>query len=98
MSLMLQIQPLLDGDVFRAIVDVFLMEVPLPIFALLVFGPIGIGYYMVQRSMAIPTIMFLIIGGVTISRIPPTFQSGLLALAVIGLAGIGYVLLQRVEV
>jgi hypothetical protein len=93
-----QVDPLLKGDVFRAIVDVFLAQVPLPIFALLIFGPIGVGYYMVQKSMIIPTIMFLIVGGVTVARIPPTFQSGLLALTVIGVAGIGYVLLQRVEV
>jgi len=68
------------------------------VFALLVFGPIGVGYYMVQQKLIIPAVMFIMIGGVTIARIPDSFQSALLALVVLGVTGIGYILLQRVEV
>jgi hypothetical protein len=94
----LQVNPLIDGDVFRAVVDVFAATVPIPILALLVFGPIGVGYYMVQRRLIIPAVMFILIGGVTVARIPNSFQSALLALVVLGVTGIGYILLQRVEV
>jgi hypothetical protein len=95
---MMQVDPLIEGDVFRAVVDVYLAQIPVPILSLLVFGTIGVGYYMVQKSMIIPTVMFLLVGGVTVSRIPVSFQSALLTLVVLGVAGIGYVLLQRVEV
>jgi hypothetical protein len=42
--------------------------------------------------------MFLLIGGVTVAEVPLQVQSGLVALLVLALAGIGYVILQRVEV
>jgi hypothetical protein len=60
-----------------------------------VFGTIGVGYYMTQRSMAIPMIMFIMIGGVTIAEAPVNFQQGIVAAMVFGIAGIGFVLLQR---
>jgi len=63
--------------------------------ALVVFGSIGVGYYMTQRSMAIPMIMFIMIGGVTIAEAPVNFQQGIVAAMVFGIAGIGFVLLQR---
>jgi len=50
---------------------------------------------MTQRSMAIPMIMFIMIGGVTIAEAPVNFQQGIVAAMVFGIAGIGFVLLQR---
>jgi len=88
---------LMRGDVFGAAVQVFDGVVPVPIVALLVFGTIGTAYYMVQRSPAIPVVMFVLVGGVTVAEAPTTVQQGITALAVLFLAGIGYTLLQRVR-
>jgi hypothetical protein len=71
---------------------------PTPILALFVFGGIGISYYMVQRSFVIPAIMFILVGGVTITEIPLTFQRGIVSVLVIAMAALGYLLLQRVRV
>jgi hypothetical protein len=89
---------LLNGDVFGAALEAFAGTVPIPIVALLTFGSIGVGYYMVQRSFIIPFVMFILIGGVTVAQVPLQVQSGLVALLVLALAGVGYLLLRRVEV
>jgi len=65
---------------------------------LLVLGSIGVGYYMVQGSFAIPLIMFILVGGVTIVEAPLGVTQGIVAMMVIAIAGIGYALLQRVTV
>jgi len=89
---------ILGGDIFGWLVDVFTHSVPTPIAALLVFGTIGLSYYMVQRTFVIPTVMLLIVGAVTVAEFPPTFQSAAVALAVIGFAVTIYVLFNRVRV
>lgn len=91
------IDELVRGDIFGAAVSVFGGVVPIPIMATLIFGSIGLSYYMVQRSAVIPFIMFLLIGGVTISRAPTTVQQGIIGGFVIALTAIGYLLLQRVR-
>jgi hypothetical protein len=94
----LQIDRLLDGDVFGFGLELLTGVIPTPILALLVFGSIGVGYYMVQQSFAIPLIMFILVGGVTIVEAPLSFTQGIVALMVLAIAGIGYTLLQRVTV
>jgi len=94
----LQIDSLLDGDVFGFGLELLTGVMPTPILALLVFGSIGVGYYMVQQSFAIPLIMFILVGGVTIVEAPLSFTQGIVALMVLAIAGIGYTLLQRVTV
>jgi len=89
---------LLNGEVFHFTVGVFEGAMPLPIFALLVFGSIGMGYYMVQRSFVIPAIMFVLVGGVTVTQVPVTIQRGIVSVLVVAMAALGYVLLQRVRV
>lgn len=96
--MILQIDRLLDGDVFGFGLEVLTGVMPTPILALLVFGSIGVGYYMVQQSFAIPLIMFILVGGVTIVEAPLSFTQGIVALMVLAIAGIGYTLLQRVTV
>ena len=95
---MLQIDRLLDGDVFGFGLELLSGVIPTPILALLVFGSIGVGYYMVQQSFAIPLVMFIMVGGVTIVEAPLSFTQGIVALMVLAIAGIGYTLLQRVTV
>jgi hypothetical protein len=94
----LQIDRLLDGDVFGFGLELLTGVIPTPILALLVFGSIGVGYYMVQQSFAIPLVMFIMVGGVTIVEAPLSFTQGIVALMVLAIAGIGYTLLQRVTV
>ena len=96
--MILQIDRLLDGDVFGFGLELLTSVMPTPILALLVFGSIGVGYYMVQQSFAIPLIMFILVGGVTIVEAPLSFTQGIVALMVLAIAGIGYTLLQRVTV
>lgn len=88
---------LLSGDLFQYVIDIFSQSVPIPIVALLVFGSIGVSIYMVTRSFAIPAILFLLIGGVTVTQVPLGIQQGLTAALVLSIAIIGYVLLQRVN-
>ncbi len=96
--MILQIDRLLDGDVFGFGLELLTGVIPTPILALLVFGSIGVGYYMVQQSFAIPLVMFIMVGGVTIVEAPLSFTQGIVALMVLAIAGIGYTLLQRVTV
>jgi hypothetical protein len=93
--MILQTDKLVSGDIFGYAIDIFTAVVPTPILALVIFGTVGVGYYMTQRSMAIPMIMFIMIGGVTIAEAPVNFQQGIVGAMVFGVAGIGYVLLQR---
>lgn len=88
---------LMEGRLFKAIVDGLTSAIPLPLVALLVFGSIGMSYYLVQQRIIIPLIMMVLIGGVTIGRAPTGYASGILGVLVLALAGIAYVLLQRVS-
>jgi|AKVG01.1.fsa_nt_gi hypothetical protein len=98
MILQTSLDKLLEGDVFGFALDVFGGAAPEPVLALLVFGTVGVGYYMTQRSVAIPLVMVTLIGGVTITEFPLPFQQGIIATFVIAIAGVGYILLQRVKV
>jgi len=91
---LLQIDRLLDGDVFGFGLETLTSVMPAPVLAL----SIGVGYYMVQGSFAIPLIMFILVGGVTIVEAPLGVTQGIVAMMVIAIAGIGYALLQRVTV
>jgi len=87
---------ILGGDLFGWLVDIFTAAVPLPIVALIVFGTIGLAYYMVQRSFVIPVGMLLIVGAVTVAEFPPTFQTATVGLAILAFTVTGYVLFNRV--
>ncbi|MDR9454064.1 MAG: hypothetical protein RI542_09120, partial [Wenzhouxiangella sp.] len=63
---------ILGGDLFGWLVSIFTQAVPLPIVALVVFGTIGLAYYMVQQTFIIPVSMLLIVGAVTVAEFPPT--------------------------
>jgi len=65
-------QKLLEGDIFGFVIDTLTGVIPIPILALLIFGSIGIAFYMTQNSFIIPGIMLMLIGGVTIAEAPPT--------------------------
>jgi hypothetical protein len=87
---------ILGGDLFGWLVSIFTQAVPLPIVALVVFGTIGLAYYMVQRTFVIPVSMLLIVGAVTVAEFPPTFQTATVALSILGFTVVAYVLFNRV--
>jgi len=87
-----------NGEIFRAVLDVFTASVPLPLVAALVFLPIGAAYYIVQQRVIIPVVMTILVGGVTIARAPSAFSSAIVATFVLAIAGAVYILLQRSSV
>ncbi|MEF8939622.1 MAG: hypothetical protein V5A22_07225 [Salinivenus sp.] len=89
---------LAGGRLFQVVIDVFTSALPLPIVAALVFLPIGAAYYIVQRSVIIPVIMTIMVGGATIAVAPAGYSAALVALLVLALGGAVYILLQRVSV
>jgi hypothetical protein len=96
MNLIMQsVEQLASGDIFGYLLDLFTQVIPAPILALFVFGAIGVGYYMTQRTVAIPLVMVLMIGGVTLTEFPPSFQSAIGAALVVAIAGLAFIILQR---
>lgn len=88
---------LTNGEIFDFVIGVFTTVVPTPILSLAVFGTVGVGYYLTQQRIIIPVVMFAIVGGVTMARAPVAFNNAILGTFVLALAGIGYVLLNRVR-
>jgi len=96
MSIIMQsVDQLASGDIFGYLLDLFTQTIPAPILALFVFGAIGVGYYMTQRTVAIPLVMVLMIGGVTLTEFPASFQSAIGAALVVAIAGLAFIILQR---
>jgi len=96
MNFILQsVDQLASGDIFGYLLDLFTQTIPAPILALFVFGAIGVGYYMTQRTVAIPLVMVLMIGGVTLTEFPASFQSAIGAALVVAIAGLAFIILQR---
>ncbi|MDR9445950.1 MAG: hypothetical protein RI544_07445 [Haloquadratum sp.] len=93
--MILQTDKLLEGDVFGYLLDVFTATIPVEILALVLFGSIGVGYYMVQRTVILPLLAFILIGGVTILEGPLSFVQGLVAAFIIVVTGIAYLFINR---
>ena len=94
MSIIMQsVDQLASGDIFGYLLDLFTQTIPAPILALFVFGAIGVGYYMTQRTVAIPLVMVLMIGGVTLTEFPASFQSAIGAALVVAIAGLAFIIL-----
>jgi len=89
---------LAEGDVFGYLLDTYTAVIPEPILALMIIGPIGVAYYMVTRSFAIPLVMSMLIGAVVIVEFPIAFQNGLVAMFTIMVLVLLYVVFQRVRV
>jgi len=93
--MILQTNKLLEGDLFGYLLDIFTATVPVEIMALVLFGSIGVGYYMVQRTVILPLLAFILIGGVTILEGPLSFVQGLVAAFIIVVTGIAYLFINR---
>jgi len=93
--MILQTNKLLEGDIFGYLLDIFTATVPVEVMALVLFGSIGVGYYMVQRTVILPLLAFILIGGVTILEGPLSFVQGLVAAFIIVVTGIAYLFINR---
>jgi hypothetical protein len=93
--MILQTNKLLEGDLFGYLLEIFTATVPVEIMALVLFGSIGVGYYMVQRTVILPLLAFILIGGVTILEGPLSFVQGLVAAFIIVVTGIAYLFINR---
>ncbi|MDR9412647.1 MAG: hypothetical protein RI531_08550 [Haloferacaceae archaeon] len=93
--MILQTDKLLEGDVFGYLLDVFTATIPVEILALVLFGSIGVGYYMVQRTVILPLLAFILIGGVTILEGPLSFVQGLVGAFILVVTGIAYLFINR---
>jgi len=91
----LQTDKLLEGDIFGYLLDTFTAAVPVEILALVVFGSIGVGYYMVQRAVILPLLAFILIGGVTFLEGPMSFSQGLVGAFILVVSGIVYLFVNR---
>jgi len=80
---------------FEAIVSPFTSTLGIPLTALVIFGSIGLAYYQVQRSLIIPVIMLVLVGGVTVSLAPSSAGNAIIGLTVLGLAAVGYIIYTR---
>ena len=93
--MILQTDKLLEGDIFGYLLDVFTATIPVEILALVLFGSIGVGYYMVQRTVILPLLAFILIGGVTILEGPLSFVQGLVGAFILVVTGIAYLFINR---
>jgi len=93
--MILQTNKLLEGDIFGYLLEIFTATVPVEIMALVLFGSIGVGYYMVQRTVILPLLAFILVGGVTILEGPLSFVQGLVAAFIIVVTGIAYLFINR---
>jgi len=71
------------------------VQTGIPLTALVIFGSIGLAYYQVQRSLIIPVIMLVLVGGVTVSLAPSSAGNAIIGLTVLGLAAVGYIIYTR---
>jgi hypothetical protein len=85
----------LKDNFFEAILYPFTSTLGEPLLALLIFGTIGLAYYQVQRSVIIPVIMLILVGGVTLSRAPSSAGNAIVAMSVLALASMGYIIYTR---
>lgn len=87
----------ITGNFFEAVISPFVDTMGVSVFALLVFGAIGLAYYQVQRSFIIPVICLILVGGVTIGRAPQSAGNAIVALFIVATTALGYIIFQRAK-
>lgn len=83
-----------SGEFWEGMLNPFVDVMGLPLFAALVFAPIGLSYYLFQGSMIMPLIMMVLVGSVTIALAPNPVIVGAGIAFVLTLAGAGYMIYQ----
>jgi len=91
----LQLGPDLANNFFETIISPFAETLGIPIFALMVFGGIGLAFFQVQQSIIIPLVTLVLVGGATLSRAPQSAANAVIALATVAVASVGYILYTR---
>jgi ribose/xylose/arabinose/galactoside ABC-type transport system permease subunit len=96
-DLLMQLGQDIQNNFFETIISPFVDTLSLPIAALMIFGSIGLAYYQLQKSIIIPIIMLVLIGGTTLSRAPESAANAVVGLTVLALAAVSYVAYVRVR-
>jgi len=91
----LQLGPDLQQNFFETIISPFVDTIGIPLTALMVFGSIGLAYYQLQKSIIIPLVSLVLVGGVTISRAPQSAANAVIGMATLAVAALGYILYTR---
>jgi hypothetical protein len=87
----------LQNNFFETLISPFVETLGVPLSALMIFGSIGLAYYQLQKSIIIPIIMLVLIGGSTLSRAPESAANAVVGLTVLALAAVSYVAYVRVR-
>lgn len=57
----------------QSVICQYELTVGMPVFALFVFGSLGLMYYISDDSFIIPTVLAVMLGGVLFAELPPGF-------------------------
>ncbi|WP_254544086.1 cytochrome c oxidase assembly protein COX16 [Halomarina pelagica] len=85
----------MSGKFWDAATGPYIDTLGLPLFALIVFGSVGLSYYAYSGKAIIPIVMIVLVGGFTIAAAPPTVGSLLVVLLMLVVTGFGYMLIIR---
>jgi hypothetical protein len=91
----LQLGPDLQQNFFETIISPFVDTIGIPLTALMIFGSIGLAYYQLQKSIIIPLVSLVLVGGVTLSRAPQSAANAIIGMATLAVAALGYILYTR---
>jgi len=86
---------LLDGDYFDVVTDVYTDLLGEPVAAMIFFGATGAAFYIYQEKAIIPVIMVTLIGGISLSTLPPGPSRVVIILVLLAIGSIVYLLYQR---
>lgn len=86
---------LIEGDYFGVMTDVYTDLVGEPVAALIFFGATGLAFYMYQERAIVPVVMVILIGGISLSALPPGPSRVVIILVLLTVASVVYLLYQR---
>jgi|APHM01.1.fsa_nt_gi hypothetical protein len=95
LDLVMQLGQDLQNNFFETIISPFVDTIGVPLTALMVFGSVGLAYYQLQKSIIIPLVSLVLVGGVTLARAPQSATNAVIGLATIAVASIAYILYTR---
>ena len=84
-----------EGQMFDALYCPFGDQLGGTLFALMVFGAIGMSLYIYSGSVVLPLVLFLIVGSVIIVQLPSAAVQLVGIVILLGITGIGYLMVQR---
>jgi hypothetical protein len=86
---------LLDGEYVDVITDVYTDLLGEPVTALIFFGATGVAFFIYQERAIIPVVMVVLIGGISLSTLPPGPSRVVIILVLLAIASVVYLMYQR---